>query len=54
MPDRIVHEADELKNNKAWRYQRSNYQPQIEGQTIQWPRLTNGRKEKQWSIKHYI
>ena len=33
-------------------YQRSNENPSIEGQTIQWPK-EKGQKDKQQSTKHY-
>jgi hypothetical protein len=35
------------------RYQTGNQKPQIEGQTIQWPKRKKRQKDKQWSAKHY-
>jgi hypothetical protein len=37
----------QYKIRRAWRYQRSNQNPYIEGQTTQWP-----KKNQQWSAKH--
>ena len=40
-----------MNARRVWRYQRGNQNPQIEGQTTQWPE-ENGQKDKQQSTKH--
>ena len=40
------------RGRRALRYQMGNQNPEIEGQTTQWPKV-KWQKDKQWSTKHY-